>query len=55
MRTVKTKEKNLQVPGEPISTSEFLKLIRKAEKGPFYTVQESMLHFEQWLKTREKK
>jgi len=27
--------------------------IKAAEKGPFYTVQESMNHFEEWLIKRE--
>jgi hypothetical protein len=33
----------------------FLKGIAEAEKGPFYSVQESMKHFENWLKNRLKK
>jgi hypothetical protein len=33
----------------------FLKGIAEAEKGPFYSVQESMKHFENWLKSRQKK
>ena len=42
MKTVKVKE-----------TKE-INSIKEAEKGPFYTVQESMQHFEQWLKSRKK-
>lgn len=33
----------------------FVKSISEAEKGPFYSVQESMKNFENWLKNREKK
>jgi len=56
MRTVKNKkEKNLQVPGEPISQAEFIKLIRKAEKGPFMTLDELKDNFNQWLTQRKKK
>jgi hypothetical protein len=33
----------------------FLKGITEAEKGPFYSVQESMKRFENWLKNRQKK
>ncbi|MFD2532974.1 hypothetical protein [Gracilimonas halophila] len=35
-----------------LSESEFSKGIKKAEKGPFNTVQESMTQFESWLKKR---
>jgi len=38
-----------------LSESEFNKGIKKAEKGPFYTVQESMTQFETWLKKRKEK
>jgi predicted transcriptional regulator len=38
-----------------LSEKEFKKGIEKAEKGPFYTVQESMTQFESWLKERKKK
>jgi hypothetical protein len=34
---------------------EFLSEIKTAEKGPFFTVQESMHEFEKWIKEREKK
>ena len=42
------------LPGNSLSQDEFLDGIQKAEEGPFYTVQESMENFEQWLKSREK-
>ena len=38
-----------------IEQDAFLKGIAEAEKGPFYSVQESMKNFENWLKNREKK
>jgi len=38
-----------------LSEREFNKGIKKAEKGPFYTVQESMTQFETWLKKRKEK
>lgn len=38
-----------------LSEREFSKGIKKAEKGPFYTVQESMTQFEMWLKKRKEK
>ncbi|WP_103665854.1 hypothetical protein [Gracilimonas amylolytica] len=41
--------------GEALSEIEFKKGIKVAEKGPFYTVQESMTKFESWLKKRKEK
>jgi len=41
--------------GGELTEQEFLKGIQTAEKGPFYTVQESMKQFENWLLEREKK
>ena len=38
-----------------LSEAEFKKGIKEAEKGPFYTVQESMTQFESWLKKRNEK
>lgn len=38
-----------------LSESEFRKGVEMAEKGPFYTVQESMTKFESWQKKRKKK
>ncbi len=58
MKTVKkkeTKEINWAIPGQTVSHDEFMTTIKEAEKGPFYTVQESMQHFEQWLKSRKKR
>ena len=60
MKEIKTKAKikdpeNWILPGNTMSQDELIAGIRKAENGPFYTIQESMEHFEQWLKTREKK
>jgi hypothetical protein len=47
--------KNWILPENSLSRDEFLSGIKQAEEGPFYTVQESMENFEQWLKSREKK
>ena len=41
--------------GKDISNKEFMEGIKLAEKGPFYTVQESMKLFDKWVKKREKK
>jgi len=37
-----------------LSEREFNEGIKTAEKGPFYTVQESMTQFETWLKKRKR-
>lgn len=60
MKEIKIKEQKKEseswvLPGKSLSQDEFLAGIRKAEKGPFHTVQESMENFELWLKSKEKK
>ena len=47
--------KNWILPENSLSQDEFLSGIKQAEEGLFFTVQESMENFEQWLKSREKK
>ena len=47
--------KNWILPGKTLSNREFIAEIKKAEKGPFHSVQKSMENFELWLTTREKK
>jgi|APHig6443717497_1056834.scaffolds.fasta_scaffold2498945_1 hypothetical protein len=37
-----------------MSENEFIAGIKKAEEGPFHSVQESITHFETWLKSRKK-
>jgi hypothetical protein len=49
------KEKNLTLPDQVVSMEEIQTAIRRAEKGPFMTVQEAMNDFEQWLKSRQKR
>jgi len=51
----KEESKNWILPGISLSQDELLDGIQKAENGPFYTIQESMEHFEQWMKSREKR
>ena len=50
-----TSSNNRFTSGEALTESEFMQGIEKAEKGSFYSVQESMKRFETWLKKREKK
>ena len=50
------KTKNLVIPTDrPLSETQLIEEIEKAEKGPFITVEEGMKDFEQWLQTRERK
>jgi hypothetical protein len=50
MKTQKENSKNLAIPGKPMSQEEFAALIKEAEKGPFFTLEESKKHFEEWRK-----
>ena len=50
----KSKGPNWAIPGQVVSPDEIQAAIKDAEKGPFYTSQESMEHFEKWLKSRKK-
>lgn len=54
MRTIKTKEINWAIPKQTVTHSDLMAAIESAEKGPFYTVTQSMQHYEQWLKMRKK-
>ena len=51
----KKNSNNWILPGNSLTQDEFQSGILKAEEGPFYSVQTSMKHFDQWLKSREKK
>jgi hypothetical protein len=51
MRTVKTKEVkeiNWAIPGQTVTHDEFMKAIRKAEEGPFMTIDEFEKRFDTW-------
>jgi hypothetical protein len=57
---MKTKEKsnkkrNWTLPGEPLSDKEVEKGIKKSEKGPFYTIEESKKIIEEWRIKRNSK
>lgn len=44
--------KSLVYPtNKPLSEQELIEEIRKAESGPFLTVQEGMKDFEQWMQS----
>jgi hypothetical protein len=55
MRTKNIKTKKTDswaLPGNPLSLDEFKAGIKKAEEGPFYTVEESKKMLEEWRKKR---
>jgi len=46
---------NWILPRKSLCDKDFVAGIKKAEKGPFHSVQKSMENFELWLTSREKK
>jgi len=54
-KEVVQKDKTWILPDNNLTPEEIVGGIRLAEEGPFYTVQESMEHFDLWLKENEKK
>lgn len=52
-KNIKSKEtESWALPGNPISIDDFKDGIKKAEKGPFYTIEESKQILEAWRKKR---
>jgi hypothetical protein len=56
MKTVKEKTKATDYtrPGEPMTQGEFETLIKKAEQGPFMSLEEGNKEFDTWKKARKK-
>ena len=55
MKTTKVKavkEINWALPGQTVSHEDFMDAIKKAEKGPFYDLDEAMQRLEQWKKDK---
>lgn len=50
MKTENDNANNLATPGKPLSQKKFASLIKEAEEGEFYTLEESKKHFEEWRK-----
>jgi len=51
MKAVKTKEVkkiNWAIPGQTVTHEEFMASIKKAEEGPFMTIDEFEQRFEAW-------
>jgi hypothetical protein len=52
-KEIKNKEKgSWALPGDPISLDEFKAGIKEAEKGPFYTIEESKKILAEWRRKR---
>ena len=55
MRKSKIKVKrNLAIPGESMSQEEFVSLIKEAENGPFYSLEEVIARMNIWKKSLKK-
>ncbi len=54
MKTTDKKNKNLAIPGKPMSQKEFADLIKEAEEGSFLTEKEFEKKFEEWRLNRKK-
>ena len=50
MKKKEDNSNNLATPGKPMSQKKFASLIKEAEEGTFYTLEESKKHFEEWRK-----
>ncbi len=50
MKTKNENSNNLATPGKPMSQKKLASLIKEAEEGEFYTLEESKKHFEEWRK-----
>jgi hypothetical protein len=52
-KILKSKEKeSWALPGDPLSVDSFIAGIKKAEEGPFYTLEESKKLLQEWRKKR---
>jgi hypothetical protein len=50
MKTKKDNSENFALPGKPMSQKKLASMIKEAEEGEFYTLEESRKHFEEWRK-----
>ncbi|MCE7073460.1 hypothetical protein LZG74_24325 [Dyadobacter sp. CY327] len=48
MGKIKTSKKNLVISGAPLSDEAFKDMIRDAEKGPFFSMQETTQIIAKW-------
>ncbi len=45
---IKIPKESLILPGKPMSEIEFQSVIKKAEKGPFFPIEELEKHIQKW-------
>jgi len=48
MGKVKTEKINYALPGDPMSQKEFEEMIKKAEDGPFHSIEKVKVEFAKW-------
>jgi hypothetical protein len=48
MGKIKLAKTNYATPGEAMDQREFEEMIKKAEKGPFYTIREVKIELAKW-------
>lgn len=48
----KSKIDSAALPGEPLSQEELWAIVKEAEKGPFFTIEESKQMFEEWRRKK---
>ena len=48
MGKVKTEKINYALPGEPLSQKELEEMIKKAEEGPFHSIEKVKTEFAKW-------
>jgi len=51
MKSKNENSSNLATPGNPMSQKKFASLIKEAEEGEFYTLEEFKKHFKEWRKS----
>lgn len=54
MKTKNENSNNLATPGKPMSQKKLASLIKEAEEGVFYTLDEFKIRFNKWRLQRKK-
>ncbi|WP_165763234.1 hypothetical protein [Flavobacterium sp. AJR] len=54
MKTKNNNSDNLAIPGKSMSQKKFASMIKEAEGGTFFTLEESKKHFQEWKSQRKK-
>ncbi|MBW8326573.1 MAG: hypothetical protein K0M50_17545 [Prolixibacteraceae bacterium] len=51
-KEIEKRKINWAIPGQTVTQEQFVESIREAEKGPFYSIEESKKMIEEWRKQR---